>query len=89
MVGFGGLSTQQVLNRLVEEYKKAHRNEELEQQIVAEPKPEEHKPVRKDKQSSSNGVIVMGESGMLVRLAHCCNPLPGDKIVGYARADVV
>ena len=33
--------------------------------------------------SSSNGVIVKGESGMLVRFAHCCTPLPGDNIVGY------
>jgi len=31
----------------------------------------------------SHGVYVKGESGMLVRFARCCNPVPGDEIVGY------
>ena len=34
-------------------------------------------------ESRSNGVIVEGEPGMLVRFARCCTPLPGDDIVGY------
>ena len=79
MVGFGGLSTQQVLNRLIEEYKKIHKTEEpplLE--IKEEPAVQKKVPT-----SSSNGVIVKGESGMLVRFARCCTPLPGDDIVGY------
>ncbi|MBR6219530.1 MAG: bifunctional (p)ppGpp synthetase/guanosine-3',5'-bis(diphosphate) 3'-pyrophosphohydrolase, partial [Clostridia bacterium] len=46
-----------------------------------ETKPEE--PARRPHTSSSNGVIVKGESGMLVRFAKCCSPLPGDKIIGY------
>ena len=78
MVGYGGLSTVQVLNRLGEEYKKQQKAE-TELKLAAEPRPEEKKQVS----SSSNGVIVKGESGMLVRFARCCNPLPGDKIVGY------
>ena len=80
MIGFGGLSTQQVLNRLVEEYKKDHKDEEIvpPPETPAEPPRHPHRP-----SSSSNGVIVMGESGMLVRFARCCNPLPGDKIIGY------
>ena len=31
----------------------------------------------------THGIYVKGESGMLVRFAHCCNPVPGDEIVGY------
>ena len=80
MIGFGGLSCAQVLNRLIDEYKKHAKPEELA------PLPEVLKPEetpRKPQQSSSNGVIVKGESGMLVRFARCCNPLPGDSIVGY------
>ncbi|MCQ2437265.1 MAG: DUF5913 domain-containing protein, partial [Clostridia bacterium] len=79
MIGFGGLSAQQVVNRLAEEYKKISKPEtnELEEKLT-EDKP--HKPVPT---SSSNGVIVKGESGMLVRFAKCCTPLPGDKIIGY------
>ena len=80
MVGFGGLSTVQVLNRLIDEYKKTHKPEETALPIT-EQKPEE--APRRQASSSSNGVIVKGESGMLVRFAKCCSPLPGDKIVGY------
>ena len=77
-VGFGGLSTMQLLNRLVEEYRKQNKAEAppLPLEKIEEPK----KPAPT---SSSNGVIVKGESGMLVRFARCCNPLPGDAIVGY------
>ena len=82
MVGFGGLSTQQILNRLIDEYKKTHKTEEPALPVQAEAKEE---PVHEKRQpsSSSNGVIVKGESGMLVRFAKCCSPLPGDKIIGY------
>ena len=80
MVGFGGLSTVQILNRLIDEYKKTQKIEEPPQ--IPDSKPEEppRKPV---KNSASNGVIVKGESGMLVRFAKCCSPLPGDRIIGY------
>ena len=81
MVGFGGLSTIQVLNRLIEEYKKTQKVEE------PVPAPESDKPqdAKKPQHShtSSNGVSVKGESGMLVHFAKCCSPLPGDDIVGY------
>ena len=83
MVGFGGLSCAQVVNRLVDEYKKNNKAEEAAAAIAAAVKEEPQQPQRKQHQSSSNGVIVKGESGMLVRFARCCNPLPGDKIVGY------
>ena len=81
MVGFGGLSCAQVLNRLVDEYKKHSKAEEAPASLPDVLKPEE--TPKKQQHSSSNGVIVKGESGMLVRFARCCNPLPGDDIVGY------
>ena len=80
MVGFGGLSTVQVLNRLIDEYKKTQKQEEALPPLN-ETKPEE--APRKAPSTSSGGVIVKGESGMLVRFAKCCSPLPGDKIIGY------
>ena len=79
-IGFGGLSTLQLLNRLAEEYKKQNKAEAPPLPIVEKPAEEAKKPAPS---SSSNGVIVKGESGMLVRFARCCNPLPGDEIVGY------
>jgi len=81
MVGFGGLSTVQVLNRLIDEYKKQHKGDEGVSQLH-EPQPPEPPPPRRPS-TASNGVIVKGESGMLVRFAKCCSPLPGDKIIGY------
>ncbi len=79
-IGFGGLSTLQLLNRLTEEYKKQNKAEAPPLPIAEKPAEEAKKPAPS---SSSNGVIVKGESGMLVRFARCCNPLPGDAIVGY------
>ena len=82
MVGFGGLSCAQVINRLVDEYKKSVKPDEAAPAVMQDIGKAEEQP-RKQPQSSSNGVIVKGESGMLVRFARCCNPLPGDKIIGY------
>ncbi len=78
MVGYGGVSCAQVINRLVDEYKKNNKPEE-----PAVPEVHEEPQTRKPQQTSSNGVIVKGESGMLVRFARCCSPVPGDNIVGY------
>ena len=82
MVGFGGLSCAQVVNRLVDEFKKSVKPDEAAPALMQDIGKAEEQP-RKQPQSSSNGVIVKGESGMLVRFARCCNPLPGDRIVGY------
>ena len=82
MVGFGGLSCAQVINRLVDEYKKSVKPDEAAPALMQDIGKAEEQP-RKQPQSSSNGVIVKGESGMLVRFARCCNPVPGDDIVGY------
>ena len=80
MVGFGGASTQQVLNRLIDEYKKHNK---IDSPAPVETKPDEAPAPKPRPSSNSNGVIVKGESGMLVRFAKCCTPLPGDKIIGY------
>lgn len=80
-VGYGGVTTGQILQRLIEEHKKTARQtqQEAEQQAKAEAAP--HK--EKEKSTVSNGVRVKGEANMLVRFAHCCTPVFGDHIVGY------
>ena len=80
-VGIGALSSGQVVNRLIEEYKKANRLTEPTPVVVSQPKDGERR--KPGVESRSNGVIVEGEPGMLVRFAKCCTPLPGDDIVGY------
>ena len=79
-IGFGGISTAQVVNRLMEEYRKLDKAPAE----AGEPAVQKDAPVRPSARgSSSNGVRVKGESGLLVRFARCCTPLPGDEIVGY------
>ena len=66
-VGYGAITVNQVLFKLIDFYKK-----EI-------PK----KPVYHGGAADSSGVIVKGMSGLLTRFAGCCNPVPGDKIVGF------
>ena len=78
-VGFGGLSSAQVINRLADEYKKTQKPEPPKLPEVTE----SPAPRQPGAHSSSQGIVVEGDPGMLVRFAHCCNPLPGDQIIGY------
>ncbi len=66
-VGYGAITVNQVLFKLIDFYKKEV------------PK----KPVYHGGAADSSGVIVKGMSGLLTRFAGCCNPVPGDKIVGF------
>ncbi len=77
-VGFGGMTALQVVTRLNEEYKKTVKEEEP---VLPEARPE--RPSTQKKKARDQAVFVKGEDGMLVRFAHCCNPVPGDDIVGY------
>lgn len=78
-LGFGGISGHGVMIKLIEAYKKDIRgaNPDDITHLLAELKP------KRTKSKSSHGVLVKGESGLMVRLARCCNPVPGDPIVGY------
>ena len=81
-VGFGGLSTAQVLNRMIEEHRRLNKDKaEPQEPALRIDRPQEQQKPRAPK--ATHGVIVEGDPGMLVRFAKCCNPLPGDEIVGY------
>ena len=80
-VGYGSLSTAQVIPRLIDKYNETHKEEQPNQkELIAQ-----NKSTQKTKQSTqvNNAVIVRGEKGMLVRMARCCTPVPGDDIIGY------
>ena len=71
-VGCGAVSPQQVLYKFIDIYKKE--------------KPLEEMTVTTSVKSRTNGsgeVVIKGVDGLLVRFAGCCNPVPGDKIVGF------
>ncbi len=76
-VGYGALTVNKIVGRLREQYRIAMKNEDPDiiATVVAPPQPK--------KISASNGVIVEGIDNCLVRLSRCCNPVPGDDIVGY------
>ena len=76
-IGFGAMSATKIVARLLEEYKKEHVEEDLEEKITELTK---KRPVNKP---SKTGVVVEGIDNCLVKLSKCCNPLPGDVIVGY------
>ena len=78
-VGYGGLTVNKVVGKLREEYRQAVKREkpEVEEIIPAEASQQ------KKKKTASNGVVVEGIEGCLVRFSRCCNPVPGDDIVGY------
>lgn len=74
-VGFGGLTTNQIIVKLIDYFKR----DLLSKNPVAEIKTTS----TTGKSLSGNGVLIRGYDDFLVRLSHCCNPVPGDKIVGY------
>lgn len=79
--GYGGIPVSTVLLRIVELYKKETEKEEAKQ--TTEEIVEKLKAHRPKKSKAGTGVLVKGEAGLMVRMAKCCNPVPGDEIIGY------
>ena len=79
-LGYGGLLVNGVMVKLVDLYKKTQRQNTTKNltQLLSELKP---KTVKTHK--GSHGILVKGEDDIMVKLAKCCNPIPGDPIVGY------
>ena len=77
-VGFGAISPTKIIARMLEEYRKEHKEAGIEEKIqeLSTVKPHITKP-------SSAGIVVKGIDNCLVKLSKCCNPVPGDNIIGY------
>lgn len=78
-LGYGGVTLNTVISKLVDIYKKDQKlttTKDLSE-LLAELKP------RKSKAKASHGILVKGEEGIMVKLARCCNPIPGDPVIGY------
>ena len=77
-IGFGAISPNKILTRLLEEYKKEHEEDTIEEKI--QELVETKEKVRK---VPTSGVVVKGIDNCLVKFSRCCNPVPGDEIIGY------
>ena len=69
-VGYGAVSANQVVTKLIDYYRKNKPIDEAAKFFVG-------------KKAQSGGVKVKGMEGILVRFAGCCNPVPGDEVIGY------
>ncbi len=78
-IGYGGLSITKIATRLRDEFDRVVKAPPAEPMQVSQVK-----TVVKPKNLKNNsGIIVDGESGCMVKCAKCCNPLPGDDIIGF------
>ncbi|GEO65827.1 GTP pyrophosphokinase [Levilactobacillus spicheri] len=87
-IGFGDLQPRGVVNRLTEDVRQAaedERRRQEEKELL-----EDHQTIKsdgeadkKDRKKQPDGVVIEGVDNLLIRLSHCCSPVPGDNIVGY------
>ncbi len=77
-LGYGGLSMSKILPKLKDEFDRI-----VKVETVAEPLTVEQVQTSRKSVKSSGGIVVDGESGCAVKFAKCCNPLPGDPVIGY------
>lgn len=79
-LGYGGLTSNQVITKLKEEYRKTQKLDEREEELVER---QLEKATDREGKHKNTGVRVKGVENILIRFSKCCNPVPGDEIVGY------
>ena len=80
-IGYGGITVSKILPKLRDEFDKIVKPEVIEEPVIRE---EDIQVVEKPKNlKSDSGIVVDGASGCMVKFAKCCNPLPGDNVIGF------
>lgn len=76
-IGYGALTSKQILQRILDEYRKNVKPDKVEQLV------EKTDSRVKTRKKLDGGIQIDGVDNILVKFSRCCNPVPGDKIVGY------
>lgn len=82
-IGYGGISVSKIALRLREEFDKVIRPESLEPTVVPTEADQIRVAQKPRKLRQDSGIVVDGEYGCQVKFAKCCNPLPGDRVIGF------
>ena len=86
-VGHGGLKEGQVINKMQEEDRKIQKQKITDEQILQKTTEAAQaaaaNPEKKKDEKSKGGIVVRGANDVAVRFSKCCNPVPGDEIVGF------
>ncbi len=82
-VGHGGLKEGQIVNKLLEEYNKRKKAEVTDKQALEELVQGEAAKANDKVKKNKGGIVVKGIHDVAVRFSRCCNPVPGDEIVGF------
>ena len=79
-IGFGGISLQRFMPKIKDELEKLNKDDAP---VTTEQEISQVKLTTTKKRHSAGGITIDGESGCQIKFAKCCNPLPGDRIVGF------
>lgn len=82
-IGYGGITLSQIMPKLKEKYDLENKDKDKDIKNKKAVEPEPAVPSKKPPAHDYKGVYVKGIDNLLMRFAKCCNPLPGDEIVGY------
>jgi GTP pyrophosphokinase len=80
-IGHGGVKEGQVVNKLVDEHEKIKKKNQTDQDVLEALSEMEAKPLVRRK--NKGGIVVKGIDDVAARCSRCCNPVPGDEIVGF------
>jgi GTP diphosphokinase / guanosine-3',5'-bis(diphosphate) 3'-diphosphatase len=80
-VGYNGITAAQIATRLTDKVRRKKEQDPDNSELLDAIRDSAEKP--EPKRRTDSGIVVKGIDNMLIRLSKCCNPVPGDDIVGY------